>query len=229
VFINCLSILQQQKPGCSADYEQVATTEGGDCLKTIIPVTLYYDGDDTSGFEQKVVDAINDHSWNVPGLMQVSAVETDDSVVAGVEGQQVAADDDSMAAGGYLAIAGACLVALLAAVMLMRRNRREEEIKHIELGDDGETYLRDMDSQGSPDPLAGVVGEDGDSAMDGYFGNIDSHPAHQDVHHCSSALCEVCEQSRRAGVQFIPSATMAHAPTPPDQPREYTSDDTVAL
>ena len=220
--------------GCS----DLAAPEGGDCLKTIIPVTLYYDGDDTSTFERKVKDAIDAHEWNVPGLMQVGTVELDNSGVAAIAGQEAQAEDKSrIGAAAYLSIAAACLLLLLAIAMFMKRRRRDDMIKHVELADDDDTYLRDIEgeSQGS-DGLARVVGDEDsaytgfDGGMDGYFAGMDSRPAHQDVHVCSSALCDVCERSRQAGVQFIPSAThMARANMPPDEPREYSADDTVAL
>ena len=218
--------------GCS----DLVAPESGDCLKTIIPVTLYYDGSDTSDFEQKVKDAIEDHEWNVPGLMQVGSVELDSSGVAGIAAQEAQADDDSgIGVAGYMITAAACLLALLAIILFMHHNRREEMIKHVELPDDDDTFLRDIEGE-SDDGLARVVGDEDsaytgfNSGMDGYFAGMDSRPAHQDVHVCSSALCDVCERSRQAGVQFIPSAThMAHANMPPDSPREYSAGDTVAL
>lgn len=224
--------LTEDTSGCSAEYSDLAITEGGDCLKTIIPVTLYYDGDDTSGFEQKVKDAIDGHQWNVPGLMQVSPVETDDSNISAIGAQEAQAEDDTrIGAGGYMAIAAAALVLLLAAVMFTRRNQRDDTIKHIELGDDDETYLRDIEGESTGSAgLVDIVGDEMSSPMDGYFSNMESRPSHQDVHVCSSATCEVCEQSRQAGVQFIPSATnMAHPAKPPTSPREYNSSDTVEL
>lgn len=226
--------------GCSAAHKAVAeNTEGGKCLQTTIPVVLYYEGDDTSGFEERVQDAIDDHNWNVPGVMQTFPVDRDDGAgITAIEGQQAQEDDDTIGPAGYLTIAAAALVLLLLAVMLIRRKRRDEMVKHVELGDDDETYLRDMESNNSsPDRLARVVGED-DSLQsgksnfptDGYFANTESRPSNQDVHICSSATCEVCERSRQAGVQFVPSgANLSHPPMPPGSPREYAADDTVSL
>ena len=173
--------------------------------------------------------------------MQVSPVETDDSTVSAIAGQEAQADDTAIGPGGYMGIAAAALFLVLAVLMIARRKRRDEMVKHIELADDDDTYLRDIEGESngsSPDRLARVVGDDDSAwtggshlgAMDGYFSNMESRPSHQDVHVCSSATCEVCERSRQAGVQFIPSATnMAHPPMPPHSPREYTAGDTVAL
>ena len=228
------------RSGCSSDYSSQAESLGGECIRVTIPVVLYYDGDDTSGYYERVEEGINNHEWNVPGLMQTSPVQSDTSGINAIEQQEAQDDDKALGPAGYLTLAAAALVLVLLAVMLARRRRREEMVKHVELGedDDDETYLRDMESNGSsPDRLARVVGEDDSiqtgwtgGATDAYFANTESRPSHQDVHICSSATCEVCERNRQSGVQFIPSGTnMTHPPMPPDSPRQYSADDTVQL
>jgi len=55
---------------------------------------------------------------------------------------------------------------------------------------------------------------------------------HNDVHVCSSATCEVCEQRRQDGLQFIPTGMPSHS-IPSDEcllpPRDYVASDTVQL
>jgi len=227
--------------GCSSTS---VSNAGGECIRTVIPVVVYYDGTDTSAIPAEVEAAINNHQWNVPGLVETFPVQ-DSAGVTAIEQQQVA-DDDRIGPAGYLTLAAAGLVLVLLAVMMARRQRRDEIVKHVELGDDDdETYLRDMEAdsnQSSPNRLARVVGDDDsmgtgwtggsrlDGTADGWFANTESRPSHQDVHVCSSATCEVCERNRQSGVQFIPSgATLTHPPLPPDNPREYGADDTVEL
>jgi hypothetical protein len=234
--------------GCSAEWEEEATSTGGACLNTIIPVELYYAGNDTDDFLLRLEDAINGHQWNVPGLVKASNDNGGGLSVSSIEANQ-AQDDDTIGPAGYLTIAAAALVLLLLALMLVRRKRRDEMVKHVSLSDD-ETYLKDIEgdsnASGSPGRLARVVG-DGDSIGTGWTGdgtqcrNLDnatngmwsgkeSRPSHQDVHMCSSATCEVCERHRQSGVQFIPSGTnMAHPPLHPDTTREYGAHDTVTL
>ena len=233
-------------PGCSAEYSEDADELGGSCYKTVIPADVYYSGDDIAGIVARIQDAIDGHEWNVPGLMKVSPVDRDNGGVSAIQQNRSEEEDDKIGPAGFLAVAAAALVLLLLAVMVARRRRRDEIVKHVELGDDDDTYLKDMeaDSQGSsPSRVARVVGEDdsvgtgwassraGDFPMDGYFTNLESRPSHQDVHVCSSATCDVCESRRRAGIQFVPTGTpsIKHPPMPPDSPRQYAADDTVCL
>jgi len=227
------------------------------CMLTTIPVDLYYDGTNTSDFEDKVMSAIDRHKWNVPGLMMTSTVRRGSSggAITAIEADQAQADD-KIGAGGFVTIAAAALVLLLVALMLVRSKRRDEMVKHVSLEDDDDTYLKDIEqesnhSSASLNRLANLVGDDADSVRSGWTGasthfrnagqsldamysNTESRPSHQDVHVCSSATCEVCERNRQSGVQFIPSGASLPSqpplpPLPPDAPRQYAADDTVTL
>ena len=211
-------------------------------------MVLYYEGNETGDFFERVQDAINNHQWNVPGLMKASNDNGGGLSTSSIEANQ-AQENDSIGPAGYLTIAAAALVLLLLALMLVRRKRRDELVKHVSLADD-DTYLKDIEgdsnASGSPGRLARVVGDgdsigsgwtgDGtqfrnfDSATNGMWSGMESRPSHQDVHICSSATCEVCERRRQSGVQFIPSgANLRHPRLPPGTPRQYGADDTVAL
>lgn len=245
--------------GCDQydNYFQPTDTEYK-CMLTSIPVDLYYDGTDTSDFEERVQTAIDRHKWNVPGLMMTSTVHTDSGgSITAIEGNE-AQEDDRIGAGGFVMIAASALVLLLLALMLVRRRHKDEMIKHVSLEDDDDTYLRDVEGESThseaeaSNRIASLVGDDTDSVRTGWTGasthfrNVGSldamfsqdRPSHQDVHACSSATCEVCERNRQSGVQFIKLSTgrptdgaspPSQPPLPPASPREYSSNDTVSL
>lgn len=241
--------------GCEQEYLDFASQNAGDCRAIIMPVKIYYTGDDTSGFATKLEEAINDHYWNVPGLDGYSRATVSES--SSISAAVIAEEEDrqGVAPATFAAIAGALLVLLLLIAMLVRR-KRQQEVKHVELDDDDDTYLKDLegDSQGSsPGRMAHLVGDDdsvltgwtGNSNLrskssnvrsfdadgtDGFFGNGETRPANVDVHKCSSAFCEVCESRRQAGLQFIPATSPTTPSTLPiDASREYAADDTVNL
>lgn len=63
------------------------------------------------------------------------------------------------------------------------------------------------------------------------FDPLQTYPG-QDVHHCSSATCEVCELNRQAGLQFIPTGMPSHSHesfTGSSSSRDYVASDTVKL
>jgi hypothetical protein len=114
----------------------------------------------------------------------------------------------------------------------------------LKLEEDGEdTLLREYASTGSYPSQEGnyesrnvhVVGET-DSLYSGWTGYTkngrsgeDADGYNGDVHKCSSATCEVCEQRRQQGVQFIPTSIPMRLQLPYDTEREYIADDTVQL
>lgn len=244
--------------GCDQydNYFQPTDTEYK-CMLTSIPVDLYYDGSDTSDFEERVQTAIDRHKWNVPGLMMTSTVRTNNGgSITAIEANE-AQEDDTIGAGGFVMIAASALVLLLLALMLVRRRHKDEMIKHVSLEDDDDTYLKDIEGESThseaSNRLANLVGDDTDSVRTGWTGasthfrnagqSLDAmysqdRPSHQDVHVCSSATCEVCERNRQSGVQFIKLSTgrptngailPTQPPLPPAAPREYSSNDTVTL
>lgn len=89
--------------GCSEGYQNESSTYGGICMLTTIPVTLYYEGNDTSDFQDRVQTAIDGHRWDVPGLIMTSTVHrgSDNSFTA-VEGQEAQEDDTIGPAGAHL-------------------------------------------------------------------------------------------------------------------------------
>lgn len=141
-----------------------------------------------------------------------------------------------------------------------RKRKREYPLKHHSLDDDFDdsTYLKeDYDAATSigglstPERKTHIVGES-DSIVSGLTGytrdnqrtfesprirRFDEMEAladrnvHHDVHKCSSATCEVCEQQRQAGIQFIPVGMPSHSndSLPSESDRGYVADDTVDL
>jgi hypothetical protein len=158
-------------------------------------------------------------------------------------------DDEGLNAGGAVAIAAGCLALLLLLLLLVRRRRDSDEVSHLKLEDEGEaTFIHELDSQPSNEYSSPrkthVVGEE-DSIFsgwtgypkDGDFNDDDSEGVegilgkrHGDVHACASATCEVCEQKRRQGLQFIPTGSPPRpVGLPSDAARDYIADDTVEL
>jgi hypothetical protein len=121
---------------------------------------------------------------------------------------------------------------------------------------DDDTYLKDIDGQsGSSSPgsvhdnqRAFIIGDE-DTIMSGWsytknggddsvlqmerppntnqYGGLGGLYGSQNVHKCSSALCDICERERQSGLQFIPSAMPSHTSLPADSSRDYLSSDTV--
>ena len=151
-------------------------------------------------------------------------------------------------AGPYIGAAAGTLAFILLLILLVRRrrNRADEEMSsHLKLDDDDDdTFFQDVGSEGSPNPEylgreAHVVGEADSiySHWTGYTGkkagdvNADKGTT-TDVHHCSSATCEICERRRQMGVDFVSArtASLTFPPTlPSDASRDYILEDTVEL
>lgn len=155
---------------------------------------------------------------------------------------------------GFVVIGvSALLILLLLLVAARRRHKYISATKHkhfIDEIDDTDTYLKDSDedSQENRERQVHVVGE-ADSVFSGWSGytadrrqqnnglypeqnggSLDESYLHQDVHNCASATCELCEQKRRAGIQFVPSSMPSHSSVvSTNVARHYMSDDTVAL
>ena len=136
------------------------------------------------------------------------------------------------------------LAFVLLLVLLVRRNQGDEEISHLKLEEDelDDTFIREIESTASSPSHdeeyearnVHVVGE-ADSIFSGWTGYTakDKNEADRfdrgDVHKCSSATCEVCEQRRQQGIQFIPTGSPIRPKLPSDSSRDYMADDTVEL
>jgi len=143
------------------------------------------------------------------------------------------------------AVAGG-LAFILFLVLLARRSNDSDDdrISHLKLEEDNEDFLlREYASTGSmrsdedryETRNVHVVGE-ADSVFSGWTGytkngrsgeDMDAYQG--DVHKCSSATCEVCEQRRQQGIQFIPTSSFMIPHLPYDTERQYLADDTVLL
>ena len=145
------------------------------------------------------------------------------------------------------------LAVLLLLVLFVRRRRRydDTEVSHLKLDEDEEddTFFNGSDGTGHEHEYltrdVHIVGE-GDSVVShwtGYTGrpkpNRTSYNRDglmrgpSDVHQCSSATCDLCDNDRRGGVSFIKTGT-ASSPTrapslPSDASRDYIAEDTVQL
>jgi hypothetical protein len=184
---------------------------------------------------------------------------TDDTpAVAGAQAQQ-SSDDGGIGAGGYIIVGGGGLLIVLFALFVKQRHDEELPLKHRHLEDTGDddTYLNDVDGRSNPSSPGSVfdnrrpyiVGEE-DTVMSGWsytknggddsvlqmerstnatYGGLGGLYGSQNVHKCSSALCEICERERQAGLQFIPTGMPSHTSLPGDLTRDYLSSDTVEL
>jgi len=185
----------------------------------------------------------------------------DDTDIIGIDTER-GTSNSGLRAGGKVGIAiGSLILALLLLLLVRRRRKRSntvEDVKHVELDDDAEqeTYLKDIDGDGSSytgsmrdsgdaSPRAAHVVGEADSVYSGWTGytadgasgggangNLGEGHLGQDVHICSSATCEICEQRRQTGatgVDFIPTDMSHSASLPENATRDYISKDTVDL
>ena len=164
--------------------------------------------------------------------------------------------EEGVQTGGYISISvAAALLLLMLLFVVRRRHDYDSAMKHKHFidefeEDETETYLKDSDadSHDQQDRQVHVVGE-ADSVFSGwsgftgdrrrdneglypdqYGGSLDDSFLNQDVHKCSSATCELCEQKRRAGIQFVPAKMPGHSSyMSTDYPRHYMMGDTVNL
>lgn len=144
--------------------------EGASCIPTNTGVDIYYDGNDTSDFKQRIIDAINEAQLEgmfagVNGLEGVrNIIVTDDDSdreFAGAIVQEDEDDDDGLAAGAIIgiAIAAVAMCVLLMLFFVGRVRRKESSQKHMMMINDDESSLLD---EGEVKKVH-VVGEDGDS------------------------------------------------------------------
>jgi len=181
-----------------------------------------------------------------PGVVGISNIEVkQDKTNRAIDGNNALQSDGNVAAKTIGSIAAA-LAFILLLILLIRRNRDDDQVSHVKLEEGDETFVREFETDASSpeykDRNAHVVGE-ADSIFSGWTGytkdgadqndqGIPGRLGHQhgDVHVCSSATCEVCEQKRREGVQFIPTGTPPRLDgLPSGAAREYVSEDTVEL
>ena len=175
----------------------------------------------------------------------VSVGETPRGVV-GADNSELELQDGSASIPMVIGAVAGGLAFILLLVLVARRNNDsdDERISHLKLEEDNEdALLREYASTGSMRSEEDhyerrnvhVVGE-ADSIFSGWTGytkngqsgdDMDAH--HGDVHKCSSATCEVCEQRRQQGIQFIPTSSLLIPHLPYDTERQYIADDTVLL
>jgi len=155
------------------------------------------------------------------------------------------------------AATGLLAVLLLSVLFVRRRNRYDEEVSHLKLDESADDTLYEGDSVENHEYNTRnihIVGE-GDSVIShwtGYTGRGSQNKDNSyevaynngdyrdgimrgrsgDVHQCSSATCEICAESRQAGVSFIKtgnSIPIRNHSLPSDASREYIAEDTVML
>lgn len=174
--------------------------------------------------------------------------EDDNVGLAAVVDQRTS--EDGVETGGYITIGVSALIILFVLLFAVRRrNEYHDSFSHKHLvneggdDDDDSTYLKGSEEDSQQDQRnVHVVGE-ADSVFSGWTGfsgerdhgglyrdgPADSD-AHQDVHKCSSATCELCEAQRRSGLQFVPTRMPSHSShLPTGSSRRYLSEDTVHL
>jgi len=156
------------------------------------------------------------------------------------------------------AATGLLAVILLSVLFVRRRNRYIEEVSHLKLDDSADDTLYEGESFENHEYNTRdihIVGE-GDSVIShwtGYTGHGSRNKDNTyevaynnggyrdgvmrgrsaDVHQCSSATCDICAESRQAGVSFIKtgnsSIPIRNHSLPSDASREYIAEDTVML
>lgn len=187
------------------------------------------------------------------GIEEIDTSPAGDNA-AGVQEEITRESAERTKAGPYIGAAAGALALLLLLILFVRRNRRnqdDDEVSHLKLeDDDGDgTFIQELASEGTPEReyRSGrdihVIGEtdsifsdwtgytgkrptkDGNGMNNGRLGHV-----HTDVHHCSSATCEVCELRRQQGVNFVATGSPVRPRSlPKDASREYAADDTVSL
>lgn len=167
-----------------------------------------------------------------------------------VRGSNAIEEDEGLNAGGAVGIAAGCLAIMLLLVLLVKRRQDSDEVSHLKLEEEGEnTFIHELDTASQPSNEysprnAHVVGEE-DSIFSGWTGyptkdnSFDDQSEgvegvlgarHGDVHHCSSATCEVCEKKRQQGLKFIGTGSPPRpVGLPSDAARDYVEEDTVEL
>lgn len=173
-------------------------------------------------------------------------VSVSDGSEAASESSDRLIEDNTLSVPVVIGATAGCLAVILFAVLMARRsNQADDQISHLKLEEDGDdTFVREYASTGSAASQEGnyesrnvhVVGES-DSIFSGWTGytkngarSVDEMDGqHVDVHRCSSATCEVCEQKRQQGVEFIPTTSSIRIHLPHGTERNYVAADTVEL
>jgi hypothetical protein len=223
------------------------------CVGVDVNVDIYHTGGSTGGFRDLLWRSIFDKCSEMKALEGVGDM-LDPCARLNVTRTTPA---EGIGAGGFVVVAGGGLLIVLLSLLFVRHRRNDEySLKHHQLEDTGDddTYLKDIDGQsGSSSPgsvydnhRAYIVGDE-DTIMSGWsytknggddsvlqmerppnqYGGLGGLYGSQNVHKCSSALCDICERERQSGLQFIPSGMPSHTSLPTDFSRDYLSSDTV--
>jgi hypothetical protein len=195
-------------------------------------------------------------NWYPEGQTPTIEIE---QIVSSLDGDAIQEETSQEAgertkAGPFIGAAAGALALLLLLVIFVRRSRGhqdDEEVTHLKLQDDGDTtFIQELASDdGTPERNylsrgAHVVGEN-DSIFSDWTGYSGKRPKDAngrdrntgrlghistDVHQCSSATCEVCEQRRQLGVKFIAAGSPPRPDSLPNNAsRDYAANDTVSL
>jgi hypothetical protein len=190
---------------------------------------------------------------NLPGIETAfdpcSAMDVTDNgpaVAAATTSRQ--APMSKVSIGGLVGVVLAALFLILVVLFAARRKQKNQyALKHHALDEyDDSTYLKDdfEATSVSSKRQAHIVNED-----DSIFSGLTSHgagksgrtgldppssllatrPYQRDVHVCTSATCEVCENRRQSGLQFIPAVMPSHSSDSLSRPRSFVAQDTVQL
>ena len=205
-------------------------------------------------FRTRIEDAFARFGYliNQPGLIfdasngGVDVKKKNNNSFSKSQGGNAPAVPASVNVAAVIGASAAGLAFILLLILLVRRKNAEDEPSHLKLEEDigaDDTFIREFETASSSPSREGyetrnvhVVGE-ADSIYSGWTGythhekGAEELGAHElgDVHKCSSATCEVCEQRRQQGIQFIPTGSPAIHQIPSDASREYVADDTVEL
>ena len=120
--------------GCDSTPAKEAVEREGICSSSDIPVDVYFVGDFPSTAIAKVEVAIEEHEWNIDGLMETSEVE-----VVQTKSSMGNSGSDGPSPGVFAGIGVAALVAAAVGFFLYKRRQNNAPVAKAELDTDEES------------------------------------------------------------------------------------------
>lgn len=135
------------------------------CFATDTTVDIYFvestDNDDFESLvEDKIDEAWEDGSIQVPGLADISGV---DAEIQDIEPVESSDNGSGIGAGAIVGVIWASIVVLLFAVFWINRRRKTSFFREI---DDGDIIVKDADNETNPTRRVHIFGEEGSFDME---------------------------------------------------------------
>lgn len=122
----------QTSTGCDSSLAKEAVERDGICSASDIPVDVYFVGDFPASAIAKVEVAIEEHEWNIDGLMDTSEVEV-------VQTASSMGDSEGLPPAVFAGIGVAALVAVVVGFFLFKRRQNNAPVAKAELDTDEES------------------------------------------------------------------------------------------